>query len=441
MRKIIAHILFLLVFASFVLPAQAAGVVDRWPVGEKLIAVTIEDVEKTEDLQQVLALCRRTDVKLTFFLQAAVITANSALVKQAVADGHVFGNHGLKHRYWGDAEKREIVEDLTAADTELRQVAGESGRLLIKPPYYYYETTFLEAAAQFSPQAAVVGGEDVADWLDVSPQAVLDKAGKLAENGKILNLNYKVKNGADALPALLAQLKAQGYRIVTLTELRERSVRKAPVQPLPVPMLPFDAAAYGVLDSLPTARPEIALTFDDGGRPESVKAILEQLRQNGAKATFFLLGGWVNENPGLVRRIAAEGHEIANHSYSHKDFSWLDTDTMQWEVNKTSENVQAVTGKACAPYFRPPYGSYNNRVVQTIKELGYAVVLWTIDTRDWTGASAERIFETVDSQAGSGAIVLFHLQGENTAEALSRLLPRLKAAGYSLLTISEILRN
>ena len=442
MRKMISCAVLLLFLVSLIASAQAAAIVDRRPVTEKLIAVTLEDIERSEDLQMVLSLCREQNAKLTFFLQVAVIAANPSLVKQAVADGHEFGNHGLKHRYWGDAEKREIVEELAAADAIIRPLAGPGGRLLVKPPYNYYEAPLIDAVGQFSPQAVIIRGEDVADWLDASPQAVLEKVQKLTGNGVILNLNFNVKNGAAALPALLTQLKDAGYRLVTITELTARAVRdKSPVVDPSVRIIPLDVSDYGVINRLPTDRPEIALTFDDGGRPGKVETILEQLRQNGVKATFFLLGGWVSENPDIVRRIWADGHEIANHSYSHPDFSWLDAAAMQREVIQTSEGVQNVTGGACAPYFRPPYGSYNSEVIQTIKKLGYALVMWTIDTRDWTGASASQVAETVIQEAGPGSIVLFHLHGKNTAEALSILLPKLRSAGYRMRTISEILQN
>lgn len=184
----------------------------------------------------------------------------------------------------------------------------------------------------------------------------------------------------------------------------------------------------------------VALTFDDGGNYSQVMAILEVLQLHQAKATFFLLGQWADDNPDLVRQIIVAGHEIANHSYYHPSFTRSSSERISSEVSKTQAVLQAHAGVSYRPYFRPPYGDYDRRVSSILEEMGYhALVMWDVDSRDWTGVDGSLMAERVLSQTGDGSILLFHLHGAHTAEALRYLLPALQGQGYRFGTISEML--
>ena len=159
----------------------------------------------------------------------------------------------------------------------------------------------------------------------------------------------------------------------------------------------------------------------------------------GIKATFFLLGDWAAANPEMVREIAAEGHEIANHTYSHPALTWLNEEEMKSDIEAAQQILNSLS-KTPVQLFRPPYGDYNTSVVDVVRDMGFsAVVMWDVDTRDWTGSAAGTIAYRVEEGASSGSIVLFHLHGAHTAESLGEIIPNLKERGYVFTTVSEML--
>ena len=434
-RLISICLLLLVVSAPY---GQAAQVLDGVPVTDKVIALTIEDIEKHADMKQILEITERWKAKVTFFISAELVEPNRTAIKLAVEQGHEFGNHGLHHRYWGDAAAADIQKELTEAEGILRGATGR-GTVLFKPPYNYYESKYLDAVKAASVQGIIVRGADLADWILMTTEAVVERAKASAANGAILQVNYKMKQAADALPAILEELSKAGYRIVTVSELKAKAA-VPPSKPPTAQRPPVKPGFFGVVNRLSTSQSAVALTFDDGGSVYKVNTILDILKEHQAKATFFLLGEWVNENPDLVRRMASEGHEVANHSYSHPRFTWLNEEEVRREIEITQTAIAEAVGRASAALFRPPYGSYNSAVVNIVKEMGYgAVVMWNIDTRDWSGISAEAISDHVLERVSPGAVVLFHLHAAHTPEALAELIPALKSRGYRLSTIGEVL--
>lgn len=183
----------------------------------------------------------------------------------------------------------------------------------------------------------------------------------------------------------------------------------------------------------------IALTFDDEGSPNRINAILAALEQENIRATMFLNGVWVAKNKALVARMAEAGHEIANHTYSHRNLTVLSNDEIKRELERTNAAI-AAAGVTPAPLFRPPYGTYNAKVLTAAGDAGFPyAVLWSIDTKDWEGRSAESISNNVLNQAKAGDIVLFHLHGRNTAAALPRIIRELRARGFQFVTVSQLI--
>ncbi|SDN37365.1 polysaccharide deacetylase family sporulation protein PdaB [Paenibacillus sp. yr247] len=185
----------------------------------------------------------------------------------------------------------------------------------------------------------------------------------------------------------------------------------------------------------------IALTFDDGPHPEYTAQILDLLKQYEAKATFFVVGNKVKLYPDVLLRTLNEGHEIANHTYSHAYLS--KKNNIKKEINKTEELIYATTGSRCQ-LFRPPGGFYNDRLVSIVRAEGYKVIMWSwqLDTKDWSTPGVNKIVNRVLNNSKNGNIVLFHdyIEGPTqTIAALKIILPELKRRGYRLVTVSELL--
>jgi peptidoglycan/xylan/chitin deacetylase (PgdA/CDA1 family) len=184
----------------------------------------------------------------------------------------------------------------------------------------------------------------------------------------------------------------------------------------------------------------VALTFDAGSVDGPAAEILQTLRAYGLRLTFFLTGQWVESYPELALQVAADGHELANHSYFHPDFTTLGSEQIAWELEYTNALVEARLGRSTKPWFRPPFGARNQRVLDLAGELGYRSVYWTLDSGDWrTNATAPVVLHRVLSNAGPGDIVVHHVAATATAEALPAIVEGLQERGLRIVTVSELL--
>ena len=185
----------------------------------------------------------------------------------------------------------------------------------------------------------------------------------------------------------------------------------------------------------------IALTFDDGPDPQRTPALLEALAELQVPATFFLLGHKVDANPALAARIARDGHEIGNHTYSHPYMPLKRSRTIAKELAATDAAITAATGHT-PTLMRPPYGGRSPRNVRACQRAGKRVVLWDVNSFDWKGISAEAIAARVLSRVRPGSIILLHEArdgGEVTIDAVRMLVPALRARGYEMSTVSRTL--
>ncbi len=147
---------------------------------------------------------------------------------------------------------------------------------------------------------------------------------------------------------------------------------------------------FGATLIAPSRPGELALTFDDGPNPAWTPQLLDMLAAHEVKATFFLVGRYAESEPELVRRIAAAGHLVGNHSWSHPNLALTAADKMREELTRTSQTLEQVAG-APVRFFRPPFGARRPLVLRTARELGLIPVLWNGITNDWSEPSEERI--------------------------------------------------
>lgn len=179
---------------------------------------------------------------------------------------------------------------------------------------------------------------------------------------------------------------------------------------------------------------KIALTFDDGPHPILTPKILDILKKYNIKATFFIVGENVINYPDVALRILNEGHEIGNHTNSH--------DAVTRDEIETCEKIIYELTDYRTKLFRPPQGFINSYVKTTSSSLGYDIILWDIDTRDWDHASPERIYQNVTTNIGAGSIILMHdyiSYRSPTPEALERMIPTLLERGYRFVVVSELI--
>ena len=191
----------------------------------------------------------------------------------------------------------------------------------------------------------------------------------------------------------------------------------------------------------PRDKKRVALTFDDGPDWRYTDSILDILKREKVRATFFLVGRMAEQRPDLVLRMVREGHVVANHSWNHPNLTRLDSRRMSEEVDRTNRLISEITGRS-PKLFRAPYGNLDRRVEEMICERDMIIVHWNVDTRDWAGRPTDRIVWTVRQQAGPGAVILQHTAGrnlDNTVKALPRIIADLKKRGYEMVTVPELL--
>ena len=202
------------------------------------------------------------------------------------------------------------------------------------------------------------------------------------------------------------------------------------------------AAASKFITSVNTTSKVVALTFDDGADGANTNKILDILAKNNVKATFFLTGSGANNHPQYIKNIAAKGHQLGNHSYTHPDFTKLTATQMKSELDRTEALIKSLTGKTTKPIFRAPFGAVNSTVLNDVGAAGYGYTIqWNIDTIDWKGLTASQINTKVQTNIKPGSIVLMHTGAgaPGTPLALPTMISQLKAKGYQFVTVSQLL--
>lgn len=185
---------------------------------------------------------------------------------------------------------------------------------------------------------------------------------------------------------------------------------------------------------------KMSISFDAAWGNEDTALILDILDQYNVKATFFLVGGWVDKYPEDVKEIYERGHDIGNHSDTHPDMAKLSADEIKKELYNSHKKIQDLIGVSM-DLFRPPFGAYNEKLLDTAMECGYYTIQWDVDSLDWKEYGVEDEIDRVlnHKHLGNGSIILFHNNTLYTPDALPAIIEGLQSQGYTLVPISELI--
>jgi peptidoglycan-N-acetylglucosamine deacetylase len=205
-----------------------------------------------------------------------------------------------------------------------------------------------------------------------------------------------------------------------------------------------------IIDGGTNGRLEVALTFDAGADTGYAAEILDLLREEGIEATFGMTGVWAEENPELVQRMVAEGHQLMNHTWDHSSLTGANTqmppltpEQVAEQLADTEAVVRDLTGYEMRPYFRPPYGDYDEDSLRYLYDNGYSeTIWWTCDTRGWAGWGAQQIIDYCTTNIAEDEILLLHVGAAAVGdfEALPGLIQFFRDNGYSFVTIEQMLQ-
>lgn len=187
-----------------------------------------------------------------------------------------------------------------------------------------------------------------------------------------------------------------------------------------------------------TQEKKLAFTINCAWNADDIDKILETLKQNEVKVTFFVVGDWVTKYPDAVKKINEAGHEIGNHSNTHPHVNNLSNEENIKQVQECSDKIKSITGKQTILY-RAPYGEYNNTVIRAAKSANHVPIQWNLDTLDYTGLTGNEMWAKLDGKLKNGSIILMHNGTEHTADSLDMLLKNTKQAGYKIVTVSELI--
>ncbi len=183
---------------------------------------------------------------------------------------------------------------------------------------------------------------------------------------------------------------------------------------------------------------EVSLTFDAAWGNEDTQLLIDILGRHNVKATFFVVGDWVSKYPESVKALHDAGHEVMNHSSTHKHFNQLSQGQIVEDVSACNDKIEAVTGVRPI-LFRAPFGEYNDNVIKTLSGMGMYTIQWDVDSLDWKEIPAEEIISRVKTKTKPGSIILFHNAAKHTPEALPGIIEWLISNDYKPVRVSELI--
>lgn len=171
---------------------------------------------------------------------------------------------------------------------------------------------------------------------------------------------------------------------------------------------------------------------------DDIDYILKVLEENNIKITFFMVGNWVDKYEEAVNKIYQAGHEIANHSNTHPHVTNLNYEENIEEIKKCSQKIEKITGEKTTLY-RGPYGEYNNTVLKAAKDENHITIQWSIDSLDYTGLTEQEMINRIKPKLEKGSIILMHNGTKNTATSLNGIIKTIKASGFEIVKVSELI--
>lgn len=187
-----------------------------------------------------------------------------------------------------------------------------------------------------------------------------------------------------------------------------------------------------------TSEKKVAISFDAAWGADKTLGIINTLKEYNAKATFFLVGFWVEDYPEEAKKVAENGFEIGTHSNTHPDMCKLSAKQMELELSTSIDIIKQTTG-VTPTLFRAPFGSYNNTLIDTAESLGLKTIQWDVDSLDWKGISASEICNRIMARVKNGSIILCHNNSKHILDALPLVLQKLQMQGYQVCGVGDVI--
>jgi len=428
---------------------ELSNAMDDVFTSRKELALTFNGMADGETMDKLLHELDQYRIKATFFLPGMRVAEEPDVAERILAAGHQIENNTLNLQDMSTMSYEQIYKDIRLANEVIVRELG------MRPQYVRtksgeYTENVRKAAAALGMKGVVRYSINPRDRDMQSAEEIGQYVARYMRRGSIVTLNTHINPevpGAISYIAKAAEVK--GFKLVTLNELLDKGVLRKPLEEIPG----YDAAKvnldyanvqYEMFKRLPTGKKQIALTFDDWGSEDTVSKLLGILEDYHVQATFFLVGEGVERNPNLARAIYDAGHEIANHSYSHRIVTTLTPEELQEDIVKAHRALTNAVQVAPLMIFRPPTGAIDEEAAKVIAATGYkTIALYDVTALDWEPSrSAAEIAGIIKRDTKDGSIILLHLHDNiHTPEALPEVLEYLLAQGYTFVKLTDLMHN
>ena len=398
--------------------------------GDKTVYLTFDAGYGNESVRSIAETLMKTHTTAAFFILPAFADTDAELIKTLDEKGYFICNHSYSHKDMSLLSKAQLQKELTKAEEYVFEKTGVTMKKYFRPPEGTFSKEMLDNCNSLGYKT-VFWSFAYADWDNANQKDekwAYERIMSSLHDGMVILLHPNSVTNANILEKLITDIRSKGYKFGNLDELCASQYGKE---------------TSGYIRDNKQAGKCVALTFDDGPHPEYTDQILDILDKYGVKATFFVVGENAERYPETVKRIIASGHEIGNHTWSHKGMKNLSKEQIKEEITKT-QNFLKESFNYSPVLFRPPGGGEYACAKETAQSLGCKYVLWAwrTDSKDWTCPDANTISQTVLSTVSEGDIVLLHdyVGGKSsTPQALEQIIPRLLEQGYCFDTVSGLL--
>ncbi len=400
---------------------------------DKVVYLTFDAGYENGNISRVLDALQEEGVSGAFFILGHLTADHPELVRRMAEEGHLVCNHTFTHKNLVGAGREALAEELGRLESACRENCGVEVAKYYRPPEGRFDRAMLEAAQDMGYKT-IFWSFAYADWdnqKQPSPAAAKQKILENVHNGAVLLLHPTSGTNAAILADVIRTLKGEGYRFGTLDELTATEVPTSALWP---------EGEDIIYHGRPDGPKSVALSFDDGPHPYYTPLILEILAEYDIRATFFMVGENITYYTAAAEAVLEAGHEIGNHTYSHKRFNRMSEHEMESEIAACEDAISSIS-EYRPRFVRPPEGQMNEAMRRVIGHLGYRIVLWDVDTRDWAHTPPAAICEHILATVKPGDIILMHdFIGHDspTPEALRLIIPALLSEGYRFVTVGEL---
>lgn len=415
---------------------------------EKKVALTFNGLPQREKLVDVLDLLQQYHITATFFVTGQRVAVEPELLALIQSYGHEVENNTLSKKNMDSLTYDEIFNELSLGKQTIES-ATHTNVLYVRTETVAFEEPVLKAAAQSEHQRYIGYSFYLTDEYLATKFKESKDMRLYINRGAIFAIDLDRNEQIEEMLKLLVQAVDEvQYQFVTIDDLLKAELPKKPYYEIDG----YDLAqinevdpnqTYHLFEKGNTNKKQIALTIDDWGTDYTITKMLGILKEKGIKATFFIRANGAENNPGLARAMLEEGHEIANHTYSHPVITKISADELQQEIVKSHQVLTEALQQAPSMFFRPPTGEIDDITAKVVAATGYKeIALYDVTTFDWDeNTTADDIIRIIASEASNGSIILLHMLDDiHTLEALPTVIDKLLGDGYNFVTTSEIMQ-